>query len=292
MDKKSALGKGLGSLIRDNVQRNEVPGKKLLEISLVDIMTNPNQPRKLFSKGAIDELAQSIEEKGILQPLLVRPIGGGKYELIAGERRYRASKQVGLEKVPVVIKDIDETETLELALIENIQRENLNVIEEALAYKDLLSKFQYTQDELAKRLGKDRSSIANTLRLLKLSDKIRNQLINNDLSMGHARALLSLDDKDLQIQIAQDIVENQLSVRETEGLIKKYKNAIKQGETTEKEELVVEKKTYEEILSLEKRMKELLKTYVQIKGNPNKGKITINYQNEEELKQICNKLMQ
>lgn len=225
MSEKKALGKGLESLISMGSKKGSGSGsdREYFECEIENIVPNPNQPRKLFAKEALDELSASILEKGIIQPLLVTPLGGGKFELIAGERRYRASKQAGLSKVPVIVKDADESTRLELALIENIQRQDLNPIEEALAYKELLSKHQYTQDELAKQLGKDRSSIANSLRLLKLPDKIRDYLINDKISMGHARAILSIDHKELQIQVADDIIENNLSVREVEILTKKLK---------------------------------------------------------------------
>lgn len=290
MEQRKVLGKGLSSLIPSGV-RSEALSKKYLELPVEDIITNPNQPRKLFSKESIDELAMSIEEKGIIQPLIVRPIGGGKYELVAGERRYRAARQVGLEKVPAVVRDVEENETLELALIENIQRENLNAVEEALAYRDLLSKFQYTQDELAKRLGKDRSSIANSLRLLKLPDKIRTSLINNELSMGHARAILAVDDKDMQLKIAQDIIANGLSVRDTENLIKKFKSALMVDAESQDGESRVVVARFEALVMLETRIKERLRSFVVIKGSAKKGKISIAYESEEELNAISQKLL-
>lgn len=294
MDQRKALGRGLTSLIPSSGKTDG--GKRFLDLPVIDILTNPNQPRKLFSKEAIDELALSIEEKGIIQPLIVRPIGGGKYEIVAGERRFRAAKQLGLESVPAIVKDIGANETLELALIENIQREDLNVIEEALAYKDLLSKFQYTQDELAKRLGKDRSSIANSLRLLKLPDKIRNYLVGGELSMGHARALLAIDDKDVQMQVADDIIANVLSVRDTENLIKKMKgqaaaeaspNETSPGKTA----AAVKVSQSGSLTALETCLKEKLKTYVKISGNDKKGRFIISYQNEDELNDISQKLL-
>lgn len=290
MDQRKALGRGLTSLIPSSIKNHD--SKKFMELPIGDVIPNPNQPRKLFAKESIDELANSIEEKGIIQPLIVRPLGGGKYELIAGERRYRAAKQIGLEKVPAVIKDIDESETLELALIENIQRENLNVIEEALAYKDLLSKFQYTQDELAKRLGKDRSSIANSLRLLKLSDKIRNHLINNELSMGHARALLAIEDKDLQLQMAQDIIEHALSVRETENLIKKFKTTAHEDTDAATPKVhTAPVSRAEALLALETRLKDRLRVFIKVQGSAEKGKITMSYDSAEDLDRLTQKLL-
>lgn len=291
MDQRKALGRGLTSLIPTGGRPDG--GRRFLDIPLSDILTNPNQPRKLFSKEAIDELAHSIEEKGIIQPLIVRPLGGGKYEIVAGERRFRAAKQLGLETVPAVVKDVNSNETLELALIENIQRENLNVVEEALAYKDLLSKFQYTQDELAKRLGKDRSSIANSLRLLKLPDKIRAMLINNQLSMGHARAILAVDDKDAQIQIADDVMANSLSVRETETLVRKLKTSASSDTHAASEALPARRlaTTESAVAALETCLKEKLKTHVKIGGSAQKGRLVIAYQSEDELNALSQKLM-
>jgi ParB family chromosome partitioning protein len=289
MDQKKALGRGLGSLIQGG-SRSQVAGQKILELGLDDIIPNPNQPRKLFAKDGIDELAASIEEKGIIQPLVVRSIGGGKYELIAGERRYRASRQIQLERVPVVVKDINDQEVLELALIENVQREDLNPIEEALAYRELLSKFQYTQDELAKRIGKDRSSIANALRLLKLPDTIRNYLINSEISMGHARALLAVDEKDLQLKIARDIIDNHLSVRETESLIKKMKDSVlrdieRAAAVSAKPELPAT------LYKMENQLKKHLKTMIRFKGDQKQGKLSINYTSKEQLEVIVGRLL-
>lgn len=298
MEQKKALGKGLGSLIPGST-RTEAQGQKLLELPLDDIITNPAQPRKLFSKDALDELSQSIEEKGVLQPLVVRHIGGGKYELIAGERRFRAARQAGLNLVPVIVKNVDDNEVLELALIENIQRENLNPIEEALAYRDLLSKFQHTQEELAKRLGKDRSSIANALRLLKLPESIRNQLISNELSMGHARAILSIEDRDQQLQIASDIVANSLSVRDVESLIRRLKEAPTDTtaadvnpaeETTERTRAKSLIRDFVE--KVERLLKGKLNTFVSVKGNQQQGKIILTYNSADELNRLTQKLVE
>lgn len=299
MEQKKALGKGLGSLIPGST-RTEAQGQKLLELPLDDIITNPAQPRKLFSKESLDELSQSIEEKGILQPLVVRHIGGGKYELIAGERRFRAARQAGLNLVPVIVKNVDDNEVLELALIENIQRENLNPIEEALAYRDLLSKFQHTQEELAKRLGKDRSSIANALRLLKLPESIRNQLISNELSMGHARAILAIEDRDQQLQIASDIVANSLSVRDVELLIRRLKEAPADDNTSsavnpaeETTERTRAKSLIREFVEkVERLLKGKLNTFVSVKGNQQQGKIILTYNSAEELNRLTQKLVE
>lgn len=280
MNERRALGKGLSSLIpmgnRDN-------SRVYFECALEDIVPNQNQPRKLFNKDAIDDLAASIEEKGILQPVLVRRIGGGKYELIAGERRFRAASQLGMEKIPVVLKDIEEQEVFEIALIENIQRQDLNPIEEALAYKELLGKYQYTQDELAKRLGKDRSSIANTLRLLKLPEDIRSHLIEGKISMGHARALLAIENRDLQRKMVNQIMEQELTVRDVESFVQKVKDGVVPVLEVKKGSATQEVNLFE---NLEGDIKKFLKTRVQIKGSSHKGKIIIHFHSRDELDRL------
>lgn len=290
-DQKKALGKGLSSLIPSSrkISLEDGVSKKYFECPLEDIIPNPEQPRKLFAKETLDELAASIEEKGLIQPLIVRSLGGGKYELIAGERRYRAAKQVGLETAPVVVKETDGSETLELALIENIQREDLNPIEEALAYKELLSKHQFTQDELAKQLGKDRSSIANSLRLLKLPDKIRDFLINNMISMGHARALLSIDNKELQIQIAEDIVTNNLSVRDVEILTRRLKD-----DASNVHQLPVKNDNNEpskDFSSLIQKLESHLRKKILVKYKNGKGQLIIAFKEDSELERLADRLL-
>lgn len=296
-EQRKALGKGLGSLItmtggnQDTGTNANQTQRSYFECLLEDIIPNPNQPRKLFHKEALDELAASIKESGVIQPLIVRPIGGGKYELIAGERRYRASKQAGLVKVPVVIKDTDESGILKLALIENIQRQDLNPIEEALAYKELLSRHQLTQDELAKQVGKDRSSLANSLRLLKLPDKIRDYVINNKISMGHARTLLTIENRELQIQVADDIINNNLSVREVEVLTKKLREheieEVKPNNTVQIKSPQVNK----DYTALSKQIENHLRNKVMVKSSGDKGQVVISYNNEEELNRLVDKLL-
>jgi len=289
---RKALGKGLSSLIPLGAKSDNSKNSQM-QIPLSDLVANPNQPRKLFDKSAIDELAASIEEKGILQPILVRPIGGGKYEIIAGERRFRASQSLGLDSVPVIIKDVDEQETLEMALIENLQRQDLNPIEEALAYKELLGKFQYTQDELAKHIGKDRSSIANSLRLLKLPDNIREQIISGALTMGHARALLGIDVPEIQKKVAEKIVGENLSVRDIEDLVRNFKATPVQAT----DELNVDSDTDEQESSstgggpynyrpLEEDLKKILKTKVKIKSSGRRGKLILTFVGIDELNRL------
>ncbi|MBF0104681.1 MAG: ParB/RepB/Spo0J family partition protein [Deltaproteobacteria bacterium] len=290
---KKALGKGLGSLIpMDNKQDiNTSSNRVYFECHVDDIVPNISQPRKLFQKEQLNELAASIEEKGILQPLVVRSIGGGKYEVVAGERRYRASIQAGLTTVPVVVKETDDTGALEMALIENIQRENLNPIEESLAYKELLSKHQYTQDELATKLGKDRSSIANSLRLLKLPDKIRDHLINSKISMGHARALLAIESKELQIQIADDIIKSCLSVREVEILTKKIREQEVDSPPEKPDTENHANAPARDYTSLIKSLESKLRKKISIKDKGEKGQISITFNNQDELLELVNKLM-
>ncbi|EKD41245.1 MAG: hypothetical protein ACD_73C00792G0008 [uncultured bacterium] len=290
MQEKRALGKGLSSLIPMG-KSSESTSKNYIEAPIEDIIPNKDQPRKLFDKASIDELANSIEEKGIIQPLLVRKMGGGKYELIAGERRLRAAKQARLIRVPVIIKDVEDTEVLELALIENIQRENLNPVEEALAYKELINKYQYTQDELAKRLGKERSTITNFLRLLKLPDSIRQHIISSTLSMGHARALITIENKELLETICKQIIDKGLSVRDVENLIRDLKddmpaevtqiNAAARAQNNKKENM---------FRNVEELLKNQLKTKVQVKGNSNRGKLTVHFHSEDELNKLIDKL--
>lgn len=289
MQERKALGKGLSSLIPMG-GRSEGGNKNYLEVSLEDIVPNQNQPRKLFNKTSLDELAASIEEKGMLQPVIVRKLGGGKYEIIAGERRYRAAQQIHLEKINVLIKDVEAEETLELALIENLQREDLNPIEEALAYRELLSKYQYTQDEVAKRIGRDRSSIANTIRLLKLPETIRGHIISGKISMGHARALLGVENQELQEKIVDAIIENDLSVREIENWIQKLKEEKAHVEPSVSVKVKRPEKVRRPYEHLEDDLKKGLQTKVQIKGTAKKGKILIHYHSEEDLSRLVQKI--
>ncbi|EKD50339.1 MAG: hypothetical protein ACD_62C00567G0002 [uncultured bacterium] len=290
IEQKKALGKGLGSLI-PMTNKPVDKSSDYFSCPVSDIVPNPNQPRKLFPKESLGELAASIEEKGIIQPILVREIGGGKYEIVAGERRYRAAMQIGLSEVPVIVKDANINEMLELALIENIQRQDLNPIEEALAYKELLSKHQYTQEELAKQIGKDRSSIANALRLLKLPDKVRDYLINNSISMGHARALLSFDSKELQIQVAEDIVSHNLSVREVELLTQKYRaeeNSDPQAPTELKPSAESPQKDYSNLI---KNLEAHLRRKVAIKTRGEKGQLIVAFHSGDELNGLVTRLL-
>lgn len=297
MVEKRALGKGLSSLLPIG-NKSDNSNKVYFECPIEDVVPNEGQPRKLFDKAAIDELAQSIQEKGIIQPLIVRKLGGGKFELIAGERRLRASLQLGLEKVPVIIKDVDDQESLELALIENIQRRDLNPVEEALAYKELMGRYQYTQDELAKRLGRDRSTIANMLRLLKLPESIRASIISGQLSMGHARALLAIEDREMQAHIADEVIKNGLSVRDIENLVSQHKAIEEKNEAAEVTG-VAKVNVAEKVVQINQRYKlvqeELrknLKTQVEVKSSGKKGKIVVHFYNDDDFNRLYDVLMQ
>ncbi|MBI2339256.1 MAG: ParB/RepB/Spo0J family partition protein [Deltaproteobacteria bacterium] len=293
MQERKALGKGLSSLIPMGMgSRADPASKNYLECPLADIVPNQSQPRKLFDKASIDELAASIEERGVLQPLIVRRLGGGKYELVAGERRYRAAQQLRLEKIPVVIKDVGPQEILEIALIENLQREDLNPIEEALAYKELLDRYQYTQDEVAKRLGRDRSSIANAIRLLKLPESVRAYIIAGKISMGHARAILGIEGRENQETLADEIIKNNLSVREIEEWIRRLKEkgasaleVVKAEPETKKSEI-----TANPFRQVEEQLKMALQTKVQIKSDGRKGKIVIHFSSREEFERLYQKI--
>lgn len=217
--KKSGLGRGLGSLLADN-SLEETSGAQSVKLNLMDIEPNKDQARKIFDDAALSELADSIAKHGVLQPLLVRPMIGGGYQLVAGERRWRASRIAGLTQVPVIIKELSDTEAAVISLIENLQREDLNPVEEALGYASLIKDFNLTQEEAAEKVGKSRPAVANALRLLRLPEAVLDMIRENKLSAGHAKALVALDDEKLIISTAEFIVEKGLSVRGTEKLVK------------------------------------------------------------------------
>lgn len=284
--RKAGLGRGLDSLIpehsiRKKTENNEQkPEKKDFLLKITDIEPNREQPRKNFDEDALLELSESIKQFGIIQPLIVQK-KGNHYEIIAGERRWRAAKMAGLKEVPAIIKNYTEREILEIALIENIQRENLNPIEEARAYKKLLTEFHLKQDEVAERVSKSRTAVTNSMRLLKLDERVQQMVIDEMITTGHARALISIEDKELQFQMANQIFDNKLSVRETEKLVKKL------GE--EKEEVKKEKEPDKNIIyhNLEEKVKEILGTKVQISHKKNNtGKIEIEYYSNDELERI------
>ncbi len=291
--KKSGLGKGLGkgldSLIPDkvgNTEANEEEAKDEMMVNINKVEPNRAQPRKKFDEDALLELAESIKQFGILQPLLVQD-QGAYYELIAGERRWRAAKLAGIKEIPVIIKKFNEQERVEISLIENIQREDLNPIEEAIAYKRLFEEFHLKQDEIAERVSKSRTTVTNAMRLLKLDEKVQQMVIDEMLTTGHARALLAVEDQEAQYMVAQKIFDEKLSVRETEKLIKKILNG---GQETQK----IEKKDEEDLKRLkivyhniEENMKQTLGTKVVINfKDKNKGRIEIEYYDAEQLEHL------
>lgn len=278
INKKSALGKGLGALIPEESKENIKEKKQPLSISLNLIKSNSEQPRKSFDDEKIAELAQSIKEHGIIQPILLNK-DGDNYVIVAGERRWRAAKSLGLKEVPAIIMDLTEKDVLEISLIENIQRQDLNPIEEALAYKKLLKDFDLTQDELSKRIGKSRVAISNTIRLTALCDTVKQYLIDEVISEGHGRALLSIEDPKIQAEIAQKVIDEKLSVRELEKLIKFIKLDKKPKDKVRE----LNNPYYKDITE---RLQNYFGTRVSISNKNNKGKIEIEYYSEEDLQRI------
>lgn len=297
--KKGGLGKGIDSLIPNKVSKPaevskeqvNVKNEKVIEGVLVNInKVEPNreQPRKNFDEDALQELSESIKQFGVLQPLLVQD-KKDYYEIIAGERRWRAAKLAGIKEVPVIIKDLTDQEIVEIALIENIQRENLNPIEEAFAYKRLLTEFNLKQDEVAERVSKSRTAVTNSMRLLKLDEKVQQMVIDDMISTGHARALLGISDSEKQYVTAQKIFDEKLSVRETEKLVKKIQQ--EKDNPAPKEGAKIDPKMEAIFHDLEEKMKAILGTKVAInQKDDKKGKIEIEYYSMEELDRIIDLL--
>ena len=289
--KKSGLGKGLDSLITDKVGKNTTVKVKTEEKEATDgVMLNINkvepnrdQPRKNFDEDALLELAESIKQFGILQPLLVQK-KDDYYQIVAGERRWRAAKMAGIKEVPVIIKQLSDQEIMEISLIENIQRENLNPIEEALAYKRLLNEFNLKQDEVAERVSKSRTAVTNSMRLLKLNEKVQQMVIDEMLTTGHARALLGIDDQEKQFLVAQKIFDEKLSVRDTEKLVKKLQKEKKENKDTADQK---DEKLEAIYRDLEEQIKQIFGTKVYIKQkNEKEGKVEIEYYSQDELDRI------
>lgn len=286
---KKGLGKGLGALIKDetlspnNIQIEENDFNKVIEIDINKVQPDKSQPRKYFNDDTLEELALSIKNVGIISPIIVKK-KGNFYEIISGERRFRAAKKLKLKKIPIIIKEYDDLVSLEVSLIENIQRENLNPIEEALTYKIFQEKFNLNQEQIAEKVGKNRATIANAIRLLKLDNRVQNFVIELKLSQGHARALLSIEDIDMQFELAEKIIDEQLSVRQTEEMVKKLLEQKKDEQRNKIEETdPIKKQLY---LDISKQLNQILGTKVNIKDNKNKGKIEIEYYSEEELDRL------
>lgn len=278
MVKKTGLGKGMAALL----PVVEEEGKSYFSCPIEEIRPNRDQPRKTFSPEKLEELAASIREKGIIQPLVVRRMSE-HYELVAGERRWRAAQKAGLREVPVVIQDVSDDTALEMALIENIQREDLNAIEQAEAFHALIEKFNLSQEEMARRVGKDRSTVANSLRLLKLPDEIKNDILEDRLSMGHARALLALETHELMEKAREEIIRKRLSVRETENLVKRLKS---------KRTVRPRPTPGPELTAVLDNLKRRFMTRVAIRQTGRGGKIEISFSNADELTRIIDILAQ
>ena len=281
--KRMALGKGLGALLPEFGQTES---RTLLYCGIEEIIPNPSQPRKHFDEPKLLELAESIREKGILEPLLVRRTDQG-YELIVGERRWRAAQKAGLKEVPVMVKEVEGREAFEISLIENLQREDLNPIEEAEAFKHLIEEFNISQEDLSKRIGKDRTTITNTLRLLKLPLEARNQLLQNRITPGHARAILSLESKERQKELCALIVKKGLSVREAERLAKRWSAKLQKTLSSVKRKGDLES----QLLSLQDSLRKYLGTKVQITQKGIRGKIEIEYFSHEDLERIVEAIL-
>lgn len=277
------LGKGLGALLSNTQLDAAPPGEKIQEIEVSSIRASRYQPRRDFDEGSLEELKESIKNYGILQPILVRKLPGEGYELVAGERRLRAAKLAGVKEIPALVKEYNDVEISEIALIENIQREDLNAIEEARAYDRLMKEFHLTQEEMAKKLGRSRSHIANILRLLKLAPKVQDYLSNGILSMGHARPLLALENEDLQCQAADIIQEQDLSARQAEALVKKLQSAPS-ATAKETRSATTEQAVY--VKDAEERLRQFLGTQVKILSGKKKNRIEIEFYSEEDLDRI------
>jgi len=272
---KMALGKGLESLLPEK-------GEEIVKIDIEKIIPNEYQPRKIFKDSALKDLSDSIKEKGVLQPVIVQRVGDGSFRLIAGERRWRAAALAGLKKIPVLIKDVSSQDAIEIALIENIQREELNAVETAEAFNRLLKEFNLTQEDLSRRVGKDRATIANYLRILKLPDEIKTFINNDNISIGHAKTLLTLENRQKQIEAAKEIIKKGLSVREAEALCKRLSLPVK---------LKKKKEKLPEVADLEHKLAQSLGTKVKINHKDKRGKIEIEYYSLDELDRLLEILM-
>lgn len=277
--KKRGLGKGLAALLPEepimDLLNEEVDEESIVHVNLNEIEPNEEQPRKQFEKESLNELKESIEQFGVIQPIIVRK-KEDKYEIIAGERRWRAAKEAKLEEIPCIIKEIDDKEAMKLALIENIQREDLNPIEEALAYKSLMENYKLTQEDLAKAIGKSRSYIGNTVRLLNLDEEIIENIAEGKLSSSHGRALLAIPNKKERLKTADEIINNKMNVRETEKIAKKSKEQKSKAMPT-KDPFIVD---------IEEKLMSSLGTKVNLIPKKNGGKIEIEFYNDEDLERI------
>ncbi len=277
--KKSGLGKGIDALFSENVIEDKNSGVSLVRLS--DIEPNRNQPRKSFDKEKLDELAASIKEHGIISPLIVSDLKNGRYKIIAGERRWRAARIAGITEVPIIIKEYTDKEIMEIALIENLQREDLNIIEIAKGYKQLIEEFSLTQEQLAERMGKSRSAVTNILRILNLPEEVIKLLEQDKISFGHAKALAGIENKNILINIAKETAEKGLSVRDIEKLVSKL--------SSPKREMIRKEKDIH-LKALEEKISKELSRKIKISQGKNKGKIEIEYYSDEDLENIIKML--
>lgn len=283
MNKQRGLGRGLGALLSSTSDEKSTAiaeHETLLEVPIDQIHVNPNQPRKIFDSNALHELATSIKASGVIQPIVVRRAGAG-YQLIAGERRWRAARQAGLERIPAVVREVTDAESLEMALVENLLREDLNPMEEAEAYQKLLAQFGWTQEELAHRIGRDRSSIANSLRLLRLPELLQADLRGGQLTMGHALALLSLTSTADQLRLREEILAHSWSVRATEQSAR----AVEAASGAPRRPKAARRRS-PELVSVEDALQRALMTRVRITGTERAGTIHVAYANAEELERL------
>ncbi len=278
------LGRGLDALISTEAVRPQ-GSSTISEVAIEQIEANPNQPRREFDENALAELANSIREIGIIQPITLRQVDDNRFQIIAGERRWRASQLAGLKAIPAYIRTIKDENVMEMALVENIQREDLNAIEIALAYEHLLSNSGMTQERVSERVGKSRTAIANYLRLLKLPAQVQMALQNKDIDMGHARALLAIDSPSLQVKLFKEIQKNGYSVRKVEEMVQKLKNG--EDIVSGKKKIAAKQQMPEEISLMKQQLSEFFNTKVQMTCSANgKGKISIPFSNEEEMERI------
>lgn len=276
--KKSGLGKGFDAIFADNSVEDISVSASAVKVKLMEIEPNRDQPRKQFDEDALNELADSIAKHGVLQPLLVRPLLNGGYQLVAGERRWRASRIAGLTEVPVVIKELTDAQVAELALVENVQREDLNPLEEANGYKELSEKYGYTQDEISSMVGRSRSAVANALRLLSLPSAVQELVMKGELSTGHAKAILSATDVDYQVELAKLVVKEDLSVRITERLARKSVSDVKTGKRAKKRNPY-----YDEV---ELALSDVLGRQVKVTKSSKKGSLEIEFFDDDDLKKL------
>ncbi len=287
---KKGLGKGLDSIFAENYLEASVKNEGVLTLKISDIEPKQDQPRKYFDDETLQQLADSIKQHGLIQPIIVREVGGGFYQIIAGERRWRASKLADLTEIPAIVIEADALKAAELAIIENIQREDLNPYEEAMAYSSLMKQYELTQEEVAAKVGKSRSAIANTLRLLDLPEEVLEMLKSADISAGHARALLALKDKDVVVDTAHRILIRSLSVRDTEDLVKKMNKIYDKALNTEDDEDDTERIVVDYAKDLERRAMSLTGKMIKIKSTGKIKSVEIEYVDNEDLENILVKL--